>query len=192
MGATAKLTQARTSAIVENGVLAQTFWIALFAAATALSARLEIPHEPVPYTLQTFVVLLSGAFLGVRNGAISQALYLAAGVAGAPVFAGGAFGAMRLFGPTGGYLLAFPAAAAVTGYLVQKNSSLAWSLIAMAAGLLVIFTSGTAQLYAIYFHNLGQAFSAGFLIFSWWDLLKLGAGAMMYHEVAKRWPRLPA
>lgn len=192
MGATAKLTQARTSAIAENGVLAQTFWIALFAAATALSARLEIPHEPVPYTLQTFVVLLSGAFLGVRNGAISQALYLAAGVAGAPVFAGGAFGAMRLFGPTGGYLLAFPAAAAVTGYLVQKNSSLAWSLIAMAAGLLVIFTSGTAQLYAIYFHNLGQAFSAGFLIFSWWDLLKLGAGAMMYHEVAKRWPRLPA
>ncbi len=191
MSATAKLTQARTSASPVNGVLAQSFWIALFAAATALSARLEIPHEPVPYTLQTLVVILSGAFLGARNGAFSQLLYLAAGIAGAPVFAGGAFGVARLFGPTGGYLLAFPAAAAVTGFLLQKYSSLAWSFIAMAAGLLVVFTAGTLQLAALYFHNLRSAISAGFLIFSWWDLLKLSAGAMIYHELAKRWPRLP-
>jgi biotin transport system substrate-specific component len=191
MSATANLTQSRTSAILQNSVLAQTFWITLFAAATALSARFEIPHQPVPYTLQTLVVLLSGAFLGARNGAISQALYLAMGIAGMPVFAGGAFGIARLLGPTGGYLLAFPAAAAVTGFFTQKDSSLLRSLLAMVAGLLVIFTSGTVQLYAVYFHNLRSSISAGFLIFSWWDVLKLGAGAMIYHEMAKRWRRLP-
>lgn len=192
MSATAKLTQPRMSVVSQNGVLAQTFWIALFAAATALSARLEIPHEPVPYTLQTLVVLLSGAFLGARNGALSQLLYLAAGIAGAPVFAGGAFGVARLLGPTGGYLLAFPAAAALTGFLIRRHASLVWSLISMFAGLLVIFTSGTAQLYAVYFHDIRAAISSGFLIFSWWDVLKLAAGAMSYHEVAKRWPKVPA
>ena len=192
MSATAKLTQPRMSVVSQNGVLAQTLWIALFAAATALSARLEIPHEPVPYTLQTLVVLLSGAFLGARNGALSQLLYLAAGIAGAPVFAGGAFGVARLLGPTGGYLLAFPAAAALTGFLIRRHASLVWSLISMFAGLLVIFTSGTAQLYAVYFHDLRAAISSGFLIFSWWDVLKLAAGAMSYHEVAKRWPKVPA
>jgi biotin transport system substrate-specific component len=191
MSATAKLTDGRASAITQNSVLAQTFWIALFAAATAVSARFEIPHQPVPYTLQTLLVLLSGAFLGARNGAISQILYLAMGIAGAPVFAGGAFGIGRLLGPTGGYLLAFPAAAAVTGFLTQKDSSLLRSLLAMTAGLLVIFTSGTAQLYAVYFHDIRTAVSSGFLIFSWWDVLKLGAGAMTYHEIGKRWRRLP-
>lgn len=90
-----------------KGVLAQALWIAGFAAATALSARLEIPHDPVPFTLQTMVVLLAGAFLGARNGAVSQLLYLGAGIFGAPVFAGGAFGAARLVGPTGGISLHF-------------------------------------------------------------------------------------
>ncbi len=88
----------------------------------------------------------------------------------------------RLLGPTGGYLLAFPAAAALTGFLIQKHSSLFWSFLAMAAGLVVIFISGTLQLSAMYFHNLRAAISAGFLIFSWWDLLKLSAAAMIYHE----------
>ncbi len=191
MSATVKIAQVDTTAIPQSRVLAQTFWIVLFAAATALSARLDIPHQPVPYTLQTLVVLLSGAFLGARNGAISQILYLGAGIAGLPVFAGGAFGLLQLFGPTGGYLLAFPATAAVTGYLIRKNSSLLWAFVAMFAGLLVIFASGTAQLYAVYFHDVRAAISSGFLIFSWWDVLKLGAGAMIYHELAKRWPRVP-
>lgn len=174
-----------------RGLLAQSLWIVGFAAATALSARLEIPHQPVPYTLQTLMVLLAGAFLGGRNGAISQFLYLAAGLAGAPVFAGGAFGLAKLFGPTGGYLLAFPVAAAVVGYLIQRQSTVWRQAAAMAAGLLVIFTVGTAHLYAFTLHNGGTAFMSGFLLFSWWDLLKLAAAATIYHEVAKRWPVLP-
>ncbi len=174
-----------------ESILFQILWMAGFAIATALGARVEILHQPVPYTLQTLAVLLAGAFLGPRNGAMSQVMYLAAGALGAPVFSGGSFGFAKLLGPTGGYLLAFPAAAVVVGYLLQNRSSLLWSFVSMAAGLFVIFSAGTVQLYAVYFHDWSQAFNGGFLIFSWWDLLKLSAGAMIYHEVSKRWRRLP-
>lgn len=170
----------------------QLLWIAGFAAATALGARLEIPHSPVPFTLQTLCVLLAGAFLGPRNGAISQLLYLAAGVLGAPVFSGGAFGLAQLLGPTGGYLVSFPLAAAVVGFLVSKHTGLARSVVSMALGLLVVFFCGTLQLYAVAVHDWNTAFLSGFLIFTWWDIVKLFAAAMTYHEVAKRWPRVPA
>lgn len=176
--------------IADQTILVQALWIAGFAAATALGARVEIPHQPVPFTLQTMVVLLAGAFLGPRNGAISQLLYLGAGAIGLPVFAGGAPGFLHLVGPTGGYLMAFPAAAAVAGYLVTLRRSLPWTVLSMTAGLLVIFTSGTIHLYTFYIKNVASAIAAGFLIFSWWDMLKLGAASMIYHEIAKRWSRV--
>ena len=175
----------------EQVVLSQMLWITLFAAGTAIGARIEIPHQPVPYTLQTMVVLLAGAFLGARNGAMSQVLYLAVGAMGAPVFSMGGFGIVRLLGPTGGYLLAFPVAAAVVGYLVQTRRTLPWLFISMAIGLAIIFVSGTIQLYAVVFKSWSDAFAAGFLIFSWWDVLKLSAAAMTYHELSKRWAKLP-
>lgn len=175
----------------EHSALGQLLWISFFAAATAAGARLEIPHQPVPYTLQTFFVLLSGAFLGARNGAISQLLYLAAGAVGLPVFSMGGFGLAWLLGPTGGYLLAFPLAAFAVGYLVQRRRTLLWSFFSMAVGMLIIFTCGTIQLYSLALKNWTNAFVSGFLIFSWWDVLKLSAAAMIYHELAKRWPRLP-
>jgi biotin transport system substrate-specific component len=182
---------ARTSILGRENILGQAGWIIGFAFLTALGARVEIPHEPVPYTLQTFVVLLSGAFLGARNGALSQILYIAAGAVGLPAFAGGAAGFPILFGPTGGYLLAFPAAAAVVGYLVSLRRSRVWAFASMFAGLLVIFTSGTIQLYATILHDAQKAFWAGFMIFSWWDVVKLFAASAMYFEVGKRFPRLP-
>ncbi|MGA9119376.1 MAG: biotin transporter BioY [Bacteroidota bacterium] len=175
-----------------SSILAQVLWIMSFALATAVGARVEIPHLPVPYTLQTFVVLLAGAFLGARNGAISQLVYIGAGAIGLPVFAGGALGMVTLIGPTGGYLLAFPAAAALVGMLIQyERNSYLWHVVTMATGLAVIFVSGALQLYALLLHDAGKAISAGLLIFSWWDGLKLLAAAAIYHEFAKRWPRLP-
>ncbi len=191
MSNTGKAASAKLFAYPGETVLSQLFWISLFAAATAAGARLEIPHDPVPYTLQTLIVLLAGAFLGPRNGAISQLIYLGAGALGLPVFAGGALGPGVLFGPTAGYLLAFPIAAATVGYLVTQERGLAWSLASMALGLLLIFASGTLFLFAFVLHNLASAISAGFLIFTWWDLIKLCAAAMIYHEFAKRWSRLP-
>lgn len=177
--------------LLGDSILAQALWILLFAAVTALSARVEIPHEPVPYTLQTLVVLLAGAFLGPRNGALSQIAYLLAGLLGAPVFAGGTFGLQRMIGPTGGYLMAFPVAAAVVGLLVERHRTLLWSFVAMTSGLLVIFLAGTLHLSTFYLHNITRAFNAGFLIFSWWDLVKLCAAAMTYNEISKRWRIVP-
>jgi biotin transport system substrate-specific component len=171
--------------------LVQFFWVGLFAVGTMLSARLEIPHQPVPYTLQTLMVLLAGAFLGPRNGMLSQLAYIAAGALGAPVFAGGAAGIARIVGPSGGYILSFPLAAALVGYLVSRRHSLMHVAISMAAGLAVVFTLGALHLFIFYTHNAGTALRAGVLIFSWWDLLKLSAASMIYYETGKRWRRVP-
>lgn len=185
-------TQTRVFSATEDHIVAQLLWILGFAVLTALGARLEIEHYPVPYTLQTLVVLLSGAFLGARNGALSQLLYLGVGAMGAPVFAGGAFGIAKFLGPTGGYLIAFPLAAALVGWILRDGRSYTRTLGAMVAGLLTIFTCGTIHLHAFYIRDLGAAISSGFLLFSWWDMLKLGAATAIYAELGKRWPRLPA
>ncbi len=172
--------------------LVQMFWIILFAAGTTLSARLEIPHQPVPYTLQTLMVLLSGAFLGGRNGMLSQVAYIGAGVLGLPVFAGGAFGLAVLLGPSGGYLMAFPLAALIVGQVVRKRHTLPWIALSMSAGLAVVFAIGALQLSVFTTHSASTALTAGVLIFSWWDILKLSAASMIYYELGKRWKRLPA
>jgi biotin transport system substrate-specific component len=176
----------------KSGALAQSVWIVFFAAMTALGAQVQIPHQPVPFTLQTFFVLLSAAFLGSRNGSVSQFLYLGVGLIGAPIFTAGGFGAARLFGPTGGYLLSFPIAALLIGYLVRQRQGFVWTLIAMFLGLVVVFTLGTSFLNLFYLHDFKQAFIGGFLIFSWWDVLKLFAAAGIYNEFGKRYRKLPA
>jgi biotin transport system substrate-specific component len=178
-------------------ILAQVFWIVVFAILTAIGARVEIPHQPVPFTLQTFFVLLAGAFLGVRNAVLSQLLYLAMGAAGLPVFSIWSGGVMKLFGPTGGYLLSFPVAAFVVGamiHTVRKSNGprdFPWTLFSMFLGLLVVFSVGTLQLYLVSVRNWGEAFSMGFLIFSWWDFMKLFAAATIYYRFSRRYKILP-
>ncbi len=174
-----------------SSVAAQAGWIFSFAALTALGAQFEIPHTPVPYTLQTFFILLGASFLGSRNGALSQTLYLAAGAVGVPVFAGGAAGLSLFSGVTGGYLIGFVLGSVIIGYLVEIKRSYLWTLLSMAIGLVVIFACGTLFLYAGFTHNFSEAFVSGFLIFSWWDLLKLFAAAAIYNEFAKRYRKLP-
>lgn len=191
MNEISRMSLTKTIGKEEGSILSQSLWVTFFAVATAISARVEIPHQPVPYTLQTLVVLLAGAFLGARNGAVSQLLYLCGGAIGLPVFAGGSFGVAPFIGPTGGYLLAFPAAAAVVGLLIRDRAGLLRIFLAMGAGLVLIFAAGTAQLYAFYIRDAAGALKAGFLIFTWWDVVKLLAAAMTYHELAKRWPRIP-
>ncbi len=175
-----------------SSTLAQAGWITVFAVLTALGAQVQIPHQPIPFTLQTFFVLLSGAFLGARNGFIAQLLYIAAGVIGLPVFTGATFGLVKIFGLTGGYLISFPIAAALIGYLVTVRTGYVWTIISMFLGLVVIFTIGTLYLNFIAFQNIQQALISGFLIFSWWDILKLTAAAAIYNEFSKRYKKLPA
>lgn len=176
----------------KSNALVQTLWIVVFAALTALGAQVAIPHQPVPYTLQTFFVLLGAAFLGSRNGSFSQLLYLSIGLAGAPVFSGGSFGFARIIGPSGGYLLSFPIAAILVGYLVQLRTGYLWTLLGMFLGLVVVFACGAAFLNFFYLHDFKESMVSGFLIFSWWDMLKLSAAAAIYNEFAKRYKKLPS
>jgi biotin transport system substrate-specific component len=123
------------------------------AALTAAAAQVSIPlpWTPVPFTLQPLVVLLGAAALGARLGASAQVLYILAGIAGLPVFAASPVlpaGAARLLGPTAGFLLAFPVAAFVTGWLAERGFGprLAGAVLAMLAGEAVIYAGGTVWL----------------------------------------------
>src|SRR4029453_18234988 len=134
-----------------GGVL---FMTALTAAAAQVS--FSIPLTQVPFTLTPMVVLMSGFALGPRLGLLSQLLYLAAGMLGAPVFAVSAtlpMGAARLIGPTGGYLMAYPFAALVAGYLARRGFDRrpATSVLAMLAGLIVIYACGVLWLGLFFF-----------------------------------------
>ena len=115
-----------------------------FSLLMALSAQLVIPIGPVPFTGQTFVVLLTGALLGSRLGAITMIVYLVEGASGLPFFYGGSGGLAHLLGPTGGYLVAFPAAAFITGAFAEHDwdRRFATAVAAMAIGSLVITLSG--------------------------------------------------
>ena len=119
---------------------------------TVLAAQVSIPlpFTPVPFTLQPMVVLLGGAALGPRLGMLSQVLYIALGIAGFPVFAVSPLpqGVLRLLGPTGGYLMSYPFAAYLTGALAERgfDRNYRTSVLAMAAGLALIFACGIAWL----------------------------------------------
>jgi len=113
--------------------------------AAAAQVAIPVPGSLVPFTLQPLAVLIVGGLLGPRLGALSLVLYLGMGAAGLPVFAPiGLPGFARLMGPTGGFLIAFPFAAAVTGWLA-KRSYLSCAVAALA-GMAVIFAGGIAQL----------------------------------------------
>jgi len=166
--------------------VAQVFWMLSLALLTAVGAQIEIPHVPVPFTLQTFFVLLAGGVLGKRNGFISMSLYLFLGVVGFPVFSSGGFGLAKLLGPTGGYLLSFPVAAFLIGYGISLRGSVPWTALWMFMGLFVIFCFGTLQLALVTGLSQSDALSSGFLIFSWWDLTKLVAASAIVSEFRRR------
>ena len=152
-----------------------------FAAALAVAsqAAIPIPGTPVPITLQPLLVVLAGLWLGPRAGAASMALYLAAGAAGLPVFAPiGAPGLLRLVGPTGGYLLAYPFAAFVAGWLGERSTSFVTRAAAAAAGILVLYVGGLAQL-TLLTGSLERAALLGVLPFVALDAVKAVVAALV-------------
>lgn len=152
--------------------------IALAALLVSVAAQVVVPLPltPIPFTLQPLAVLVVGGVLGARRGAAALALYLAMGLVGLPVFAAGGSGIARLMGPTGGYLLAFPVAAAVAGSVAGARPGLVRALFACAAGMVVIHVGGTAQLAALG-GDAGAAYRLGFVPFLTGDLLKIGLAA---------------
>jgi biotin transport system substrate-specific component len=115
-----------------------------FSLLTALAAQIVIPVGPIPITGQTFAVLLTGALLGSRLGAITMIVYLLEGASGLPFFVGGSGGFWHLLGPTAGYLVAFPAAAFITGAFAEHewDRRFLTAAAAMAIGSIVIMLAG--------------------------------------------------
>ncbi len=101
------------------------------------------------------------------------------------MFAGFSFGFAKLIGPTGGYLLSFPIAALVTGYLVTLNGRYLWTITSVMAGMFIIFSFGTAYLNFVFFNDIAKSLTSGFLIFSWWDAIKIFAVASIYNQLRK-------
>lgn len=149
------------------------------AALTAGLAQLYIPMWPVPFTGQTFAVLLVGTTLGALRGALSMLVYALVGALGAPVFTEASSGWSVISGPTGGYIIGFVLASVVTGWLAQRQ----WDR--RVVGTLVTFLAGTATIYLVglpwlatalasfgYPADLGSVLSAGLVPFLVGDLLK--------------------
>jgi biotin transport system substrate-specific component len=124
-------------------------------------ARISVPlpFTPVPLTLANFAVLAVGLTLGSRKGFAAAALYLAQGAAGIPVFSpAGSGGIAQMFGPTGGFLLAYPVVAFFAGWLVERGArSFTQRALAAVAAEVVLFTSGAAWLMAITHASVKQA-----------------------------------
>lgn len=162
----------------------------IFVVLMTLGAYVRIPlfFTPVPITLQTFFVILSGAMLGRRWGALSQISYLFLGSLGLPVFEGYGAGITYLFGPTGGYLFGFVCASYLVGYLLKqdKASGVFKVLISMTAGLVVIYTFGIAWLKILLGANLPTAFILGLYPFLPGAVIKLIAASSIYMSLRKR------
>ena len=157
------------------------FGIVGFAAAVAAASQIAIPlpWTPVPITLQPMLVILAGMLLGPVAGAMSMLVYLAAGAAGLPVFTPmGAPGVMRFFGPTGGYLIAYPVAAFVAGAIAARARSLPTRWLAGVVGIAVIYVGGIAQL-SLLSNGLGRALELGVTPFAALDVVKALVAAVI-------------
>jgi biotin transport system substrate-specific component len=146
----------------------------------ALCARLSLPlpFTPVPLTLANFGVLVVGLLLGSKRGFAALALYLAQGAAGLPVFSpAGPGGIAQLLGPTGGYLLAYPLAAFLAGWIAERGAGkFARFLVAALAAEVVIFAGGLAWLVVLT-HGATQAMSFGLYPFVFAEIFKITAAA---------------
>ena len=147
--------------------------VALGAATVAVAAQVTVPlaFGPVPMTLSPLAVLIVGGVLGSRGGVAALVTYLMLGVIGLPVFAGGLGGAVWLIGPTGGYLLAFPVAAGLSGFLARDRGWVG-AMLGALAGIAVIHVGGVAQLTLIT-GDLGNAIRLGTLPFLAGDVVKV-------------------
>ncbi len=154
----------------------------------ALCARVTIPlpFTPVPLTVQNFGVLLVGLLLGSRRGFAALALYLAEGAMGMPVFSPvGAGGIAHLLGPTGGFLLAYPLVAWLTGYVMEHGrKSFARAAMGGLLGEVALFTGGLTWL-AVLTHSVAQAFRSGLYWFLFAEVIKV----MMAAGIAAQWQR---
>ena len=177
--------------VVQSRNARRAISVVAFTALTAFCAHIAfpLPGNLVPVTLQTLAVTLAGAVLGPYLGATAMVMYLALGIAGAPVFAGGV-GLAALAGPTGGYLIAFPIAAAVCGllYRMPRDASairmFTQGVVANLLASFVILGVGAAQLSL--FIGAERAFTGGVVPFLLGDVIKVVAAALIAMKLRNR------
>lgn len=165
--------------ILPRGMASNAILVTGGAALTAIAAQVQLPMWPVPLTMQTFAVLLVGAVLGAKRGALSLSLYLALGSAGLPVFAS----AKSLTGvlPTAGYIIGFVAAAALVGFLASRGFSATPVKVALSflAGSLVIYGFGVTGLMFALGLDFATAVSVGVIPFLVGDAAKAALAAAL-------------
>jgi len=149
--------------LLRRSIVTDIAFIAAGAALTAVAAQLSVPLWPVPITGQTLAVLILGSSLGALRGALSMVLYLVLGVAGLPVFSDQSHGIGVVAGPTGGYIVGFILAAALTGWLAQRkwDHRILGAIASFSAGTLVTFAVGLPWLAAVLHLDLQQTLAAG-------------------------------
>ena len=186
LSAAARTAQSAWARAETRPVVLQMAGVAGFALLMAAAAhlRLLLPFTPIPVTLQTAVVLVSGATLGTVAGTSAQTLYLLLGATGLPFFAGGS-----LAGPTAGYLLAFPLAAGLVG-LARRRWGYPGMLVGMVVASALILTLGSVGLALLTRAPLTAAFAQGALPFLPGDALKLLGAAGAARLVVPAWQRL--
>ena len=176
------MTRAATDVLIDRipgarSITTDAAWVIAFSLVTAICAQISfhLPLSPVPITGQTFAVLLSGAVLGWRRGFLCQVAYLAEGAAGLPVFADGAGSALHLVGPSGGYLLCFPLAAALVGFMVEHGvARSSWKLAgALVSADVMILLAGATWLHLLFRVSFAQAWLLGYYPFLIADVAKV-------------------
>lgn len=156
--------------------LRMTVYASLISALIAAGAFISVPIGPVPIALQSFFVLLAGLLLGPRWGSAAVGVYLLAGIVGLPVFAGGQGGIGRLAGPTGGYLMGYPAAVFVVGWVSEKwGKTVAGDLFALLLGTGIVYALGFPWLKFVTGLSWQKAFYAGVMPFLLGDAVKIAA-----------------
>ncbi|MCJ7728792.1 MAG: biotin transporter BioY [Sedimentisphaerales bacterium] len=165
--------RARASAVLYDAIV-----VICGSLVVALSAQIRIylAFSPVPITAQTFAVLMLGALLGSRRGGLAMLVYLVEGALGLPVFAAGV-GLAALFGPTGGYLVGFVAAAYLVGKLAERgwDRRIVTTVAAMIVGNAVLHLFGFTWLAVL--TDVKTAFITGVYPFILGDLLKVALAA---------------
>lgn len=139
---------------------------------------LPLPFTPVPLTMSNFAVLAVGLALGSRRGFAALCLYLMEGAAGLPVFTGGAMGAVHFFGPTGGYLMAYPAVAFLAGFIAERgNRTFLRTAVASVIAEVALFAFGLSWLAMIAHVSVAQAVSFGLYPFIFAEVIKVMSAA---------------
>lgn len=175
--------------IIVNKTICRVIGILLFVILTSLGAfvRIPLPFTPVPITLQTLFVLLSGAFLGSNLGTLSQLSYIFLGAAGLPIFTGAGSGLFYLFGPTGGYLLGFVLAAIFIGRFIKyRQNKILYVLGIFCLADFILLWCGVMWLKFLFGCSLKKSLFLGFLPFIIGDSFKALIATAIYLKLQTR------